>query len=209
MDRSFDVGPVIALGLDSMNADLLDAWMDAGDLPISRACAARMRAVRPTVRPPHRKQLAPPFLHGCPPEISGEWGFQDYDPANHRTVIRSSYAFRNYAGFHALAAGKRVIAFDFHYGDVVDGEGLQVFGWGRGERGDVPLGASRAEWRNWSTAMGITGCSRDVTSMAAGFCGATGCRACTMPTPSGLRDHLVEGSKAPHRHHPDLMRRGL
>jgi len=43
--------PVIALGLDSMNADVLDAWIDAGHLPNleRRAVGARMRA-RSTVR---------------------------------------------------------------------------------------------------------------------------------------------------------------
>ena len=125
--------PVIALGLDSMNADLLDAWMDAGDLPNlarlrSRGTFMRVRPTPPLYRTENSWLNLPSRLSA---RDQRRMGFQDYDPANHRIVERSSYAFRNYAPFHALAAGKRVIAFDFHHGDVVDGvEGLQVFGWG-------------------------------------------------------------------------------
>ncbi|MCB1818227.1 MAG: alkaline phosphatase family protein [Chromatiaceae bacterium] len=124
--------PVIALGLDSMNADVLDAWIDAGHLPNLERLRGRGTYARQVNGALYRTENSwLTFLHGCPPEVSGEWGFQDYDPVHHRIVERSSYAFRNYAPFHALAAGKRVIAFDFHYGDVVDNvKGLQVFGWG-------------------------------------------------------------------------------
>jgi len=203
--------PVIALGLDSMNADLLDAWMDAGDLPNLarlRSQGTYARQVNTALYRTENSWLT--FLHGCPPEISGEWGFQDYDPANHRIVERSSYAFRNYAPFHALAAGKRVIAFDFHYGDVVDGvQGLQVFGWGpEGNvvtcRSEPPGLMAELVGRHGHHPL-FPGCDFD------------GCRVLrSYRVPSlydvdaltDLRDHLVEGARRRTAIILDLMRRG-
>ena len=74
--------------------------MDAGDLPNlarlrSQGTCMHVRSTPPCTAP---KQLAH-FPSRLSARDQRRMGFQDYDPANHRIVRRSSYAFRNYAPF--------------------------------------------------------------------------------------------------------------
>lgn len=124
--------PVIAIGLDATNPQLLENWMDQGLLPnLARFRAEGAFGTVNNVRYYRTETSWITFLTGALPGQTGEWGHVQYDPARYAAEERSAYAFNKYPPFYACMPEKRVAVFDPPLARLVDGvNGLQVLGWG-------------------------------------------------------------------------------
>ena len=124
--------PVVALGLDATDPDLLLRWIDAGLLP---HCAkvrslGSFRLVQ-NVRYYRTETSWITFLTGLVPEQTGEWGHVTYDPRTYGVVERTAYAFEGAAPFYARLPRRKVCVVDPPLAQPVAGvDGLQVLGWG-------------------------------------------------------------------------------
>lgn len=124
--------PVVAIGLDAANPQLLEKWMDQGLLPnLARFRSEGTFGIVNNVRYYRTETSWITFLTGALPGQTGEWGHVQYDPARYAAEERSAYAFRKYPPFYAQMPEKRVAVFDPPLARLTDGvNGLQVLGWG-------------------------------------------------------------------------------
>jgi predicted AlkP superfamily phosphohydrolase/phosphomutase len=124
---------VIAIGLDSVEPSLLEAWMDAGALPN----LARLRAegVYGRLESADRQFKAEVpwtcFLTGCSARTIGYWGPVVYDPASYGVHDVNAYDFEEYAPFYELGDEFRVAVVDMPQTKLSERvNGIQVLGWG-------------------------------------------------------------------------------
>jgi predicted AlkP superfamily phosphohydrolase/phosphomutase len=123
--------PVIAIGLDALDPRVLEAAVDAGKLPVLRRLFAEGSYARQRNFDLYRTENSwLTLLQGCSPEVSEEWGHQDYKPGHYEATERAAYRFTRYPPFYALN-DRRVAIFDIPLvGLVPEVDGVQLLGWG-------------------------------------------------------------------------------
>lgn len=124
--------PVIAIGLDALAPELLEAWVDAGKLPnLARLRREGVYARQDNFSLYRTENSWLTLLHGCSAEGSEEWGHQTYEPGEYTARESASYAFKRYQPFYALGKARRVAVFDIPLTGLVDNvDGIQLLGWG-------------------------------------------------------------------------------
>lgn len=135
--------PVIAIGLDAADPNLLDKWMAEGKLEtLSRlreqgAYGHLRNSVDYNQTPTETsstERLWVMFGTGCKPKKTGYWSpvhyhADDYS-INHDTVD-GAYSFQEYPPFYALGEDYKVAAFDVPVSRLsADVNGVQILGWG-------------------------------------------------------------------------------
>jgi len=124
---------VIAIGLDSAEPSLVEAWMEAGQLPHLARLRAEGAYGRLSSSMPHHKAEVPwtCFLTGCSAQRLGYWGPIAYDPARYLVRDILAYDLVDPAPFYELGDAFRVAVLDMPQTRICDGvNGLQVLGWG-------------------------------------------------------------------------------
>ena len=125
-------GPVVAIGLDAADPELVERWAADGHLPN----LARLRAAGAYGRLENidRYRAETPwttFLAGVRPDRTDYWGRVEFDPRNYRVFESGTYDFEEFPPFYALGGGARICAFDLPHGLASSSvEGLQAFVWG-------------------------------------------------------------------------------
>ena len=136
--------PVIAIGLDAADPNLIEPWMESGDLPNLRAISEQGAYRRlqnqvnyqgaSGVEFSSTEPLWTQFLTGCLPDKTGFWDTVTYEPEDYSVrcdPIYGGYDYDEYSPFYSLAQNKRVLAFDVPVSRVVPGvDGIQITGWG-------------------------------------------------------------------------------
>ena len=123
---------VIAIGLDSADPCLLEAWMDQGHLKHlnrlrQQGCYTRLnnldyyRAETPWTT----------FLTGCSPQKTGYWSPVKMTEGTYEVKEIQAYDFTQYLPFYALDKERHVAVFDMPQSTLCEeGNGLQVLAWG-------------------------------------------------------------------------------
>ena len=135
--------PLIAIGLNSADPELIEQWMRAGRLKNLRKLSElgiyqRLRNTadytgqcRPFF---NTEALWTVFQTGVRPDKSGYWGTVEYDPVAYSAAsnpFQGGYDYEEYKPFYALGQNYRVITFDVPVARVCpEVSGLQVVGWG-------------------------------------------------------------------------------
>lgn len=124
--------PVIAIGLDAADPDLLNQWMDEGLLNNLRDFRDAGAYGEITNVEAYRAETPwTTFLTGCWPETTGHWGPIDYVPATYDSHEKGAYDFAQHPPFYALGKAYRVAVFDMPQVRLVNTvNGVQVVGWG-------------------------------------------------------------------------------
>ncbi|HSH88569.1 MAG TPA: alkaline phosphatase family protein, partial [Ramlibacter sp.] len=124
--------PVIAIGLDAMDPQLLERWVAQGALPNLARLFNEGSYARQSNTSLYRVENSwLTLLHGCTPDQSNEWGHQDYVAGDYTVNERASYGFRQLPPFYALGKRRRVAVFDVPLTHMVpDVDGVQLLGWG-------------------------------------------------------------------------------
>src|SRR5688572_23346468 len=124
--------PVVAIGLDAADPELLEAWMAAGHLPNLRKLReqggyGRLRNLE------YYKAETPwtMFLSGCGPEKIDYWTPVKFFEGSYRVDEIGAYDFIKYPPFYALGDDYRVAVFDVPQTALSKRvNGLQVLAWG-------------------------------------------------------------------------------
>jgi predicted AlkP superfamily phosphohydrolase/phosphomutase len=148
--------PVIAIGLDSADPFLLEAWMAAGLLPnlsqirqggVYGRLNNQVDYCGVSTEFSSTEPLWVTFLSGCLPSKTGYWDTIKYHP-NYQTncdIINGGYDFKEYPPFYALGDRYKVAVFDMPVSALSERvNGLQVIGWG----GHYPFTPSHSLPRN-------------------------------------------------------------
>jgi predicted AlkP superfamily phosphohydrolase/phosphomutase len=124
--------PLIAIGLDSADARLLDAWMRQGHLP--HIAALRAQGAYGELRGPDRylsEQAWTLVLTGCEASRTGYWSRWKFDPQTYQLRDTGAYDFVEYPPFYALGHAYRSAIFDVPQATLSAGvNGVQVLAWG-------------------------------------------------------------------------------
>ncbi|MBT9313965.1 alkaline phosphatase family protein [Leptothoe spongobia] len=135
--------PVIAIGLDAADPNLLDQWMAAGKLKnLSRLrqqgayghLSNTVNYNQTVTETSATERLWVMFGTGCQPDKTGYWSpirysVNDYS-ISHDTVD-GAYDFNEYPPFYALGKDYKVAAFDVPVSRLSeDVHGMQILGWG-------------------------------------------------------------------------------
>ncbi len=124
--------PVIAIGLDAADPELLENWMERGHLKNLRRlrdCGAYGRLTGSD----HYKAETPwtNFLTGCSPRKTGYWGGIHLRESTYQVDNIGAYDFQEYPPFYALGDNYRVAAFDLPKATLSEAvNGIQVLAWG-------------------------------------------------------------------------------
>ena len=135
--------PIIAIGLDAADPNIIEPWMSEGYLPnLSkikqegiygrlhnsvnyRGGSAEFSSTEP---------LWVMMATGCLPDKTGFWDTITYNPATYEVgcdPIYGGYDYQEYKPFYALGDSYRVAAFDVPVTRVASGvNGVQITGWG-------------------------------------------------------------------------------
>jgi len=135
--------PVIAIGLNSADPELIEKWMRAGKLNnLKKLCEQGVyqrldnsQAYGGERRPFFNTEAVwAMFQTGVHPDKSGYWGTIEYNPLHYNACsdpLRGGYDYVKYKPFYALGPDYRVITFDVPVAAVcAEVAGLQVVGWG-------------------------------------------------------------------------------
>lgn len=135
--------PIIAIGLDSADPEVLEAWMDQGYLPTlnrlrQQGIYSRLRNLVPycdVPTPASCTELAwVSFLTGCLPQKSHYWDVIKFDNDCYGIdydLVDSGYDYQDYPPFYALGDDYQVIVFDPPVARLSkQASGLQMLGWG-------------------------------------------------------------------------------
>ncbi len=135
--------PVIAIGLDAADPNLLEAWMSQGHLPhidrvrqqgIYGRLHNQINYQGGTAEFSATEPLWVTMATGCLPHKTGFWDTTTYDPANYQIgcdPIYGGYDYQEYQPFYALGDKAKVAAFDVPVTRVVPNvKGTQITGWG-------------------------------------------------------------------------------
>ena len=123
--------PVIAIGLDSAEASLVERWCAEGKLPnLARLKAGGAYGRTQGNDIDFSDSVWSSFYTGCWPEKTGFWHHVTFDPETYDCKL-VNYDYERIPPFFALGEDYRVAAFDLpktRRSDKVNG--LQVLGWG-------------------------------------------------------------------------------
>lgn len=135
--------PVIAIGLDAADPNLLDKWMAAGKL--ENLSKLRQQGAyghlhntvhynQTPIETSSTERLWVMFGTGCHPEKTGYWSPVHYSADNYgisHDTVDGAYSFKEYPPFYALGENYKVAAFDVPVSRLSDGvNGIQILGWG-------------------------------------------------------------------------------
>lgn len=135
--------PIIAIGLDAADPNLIEQWMSQGNLPnLSRI---RQRGIYGRLHNQVNYQggvaefsstepLWVMMTTGCLPDKTGFWDTITYNPDTYEVrcdPVYGGYDYQEYLPFYALGEKYRVAAFDVPVTRVSPGvNGIQITGWG-------------------------------------------------------------------------------
>lgn len=134
---------VIAIGLDSADPDLIQNWIEQGQLPHlaslqnegAHAVLENKANIANSTMPFGGTEGSwVSFQTGVRPDKTGYWETFDYDPEKYTATSdqhHGGYDYQEYPPFYALGDKYRVATFDLPVSAVVPNvNGLQVVGWG-------------------------------------------------------------------------------
>jgi predicted AlkP superfamily phosphohydrolase/phosphomutase len=124
--------PVVAIGLDAADPELVEAWMAEGHLPVLSALRERGGYGRLSNLEYYKAETPwTIFLTGCMPERLGYWTPIKFFEGTYDTAEIEAYDFRDYPPFYALGEDFRVAVFDVPQTALSDDvSGPQVLAWG-------------------------------------------------------------------------------
>ncbi|MEL6382076.1 MAG: alkaline phosphatase family protein [Cyanobacteria bacterium J06626_18] len=124
--------PVIAIGLDAADPQLLEDWMAAGKLPTLKRLREQGAYGRLLNLESYRAETPwTTFLTGTLPAETGYWGPVKYDADTYRVFERGAYDYKEYPPFYALGEDYQVAVFDMPQTRLSDhANGPQVLAWG-------------------------------------------------------------------------------
>ncbi|MEL6468414.1 MAG: alkaline phosphatase family protein [Cyanobacteria bacterium J06623_4] len=124
--------PVIAIGLDAAEPDLLDKWMAEGHLKNLKKL--RQAGAYGKIEGGNYYKAETPwtnFLTACEPEETGYWGGIKFIEGTYEVQNIDAYDFEEHPPFYALGPDYRVAVFDMPKGTLSpDVNGVQVLAWG-------------------------------------------------------------------------------
>jgi predicted AlkP superfamily phosphohydrolase/phosphomutase len=145
--------PVIAIGLDAADPQIVEKWMAAGHLPnISKiqrqGIYGRLDNTVKYRGVPTEFSVTEPlwvtFATGCKSHITGYWDTVKYDPSRYDIecdMVHSGYDYKQYPPFFALGETHKVAVFDIPVTALSKQvSGVQILGWG----GHYPYTESRS-----------------------------------------------------------------
>lgn len=136
--------PVIAIGLDAANPELLEHWMSQGHLKNLQGLQSKGAFGRLSNINYYRAETPwTTFLTGCSPEKTGYWAPLKLVPGSYKMMPEiSCYDFQEYPPFYALGKDYRVAVFDMPQARLAaQVQGVQVLAWGA----HSPLGPSQSQ----------------------------------------------------------------
>lgn len=123
---------LVAIGLDSADSCLLDAWTSEGHLP--NIARLRDQGAYCPLRGPDlylSEQAWTLVLTGCEAKQTGYWSRWKFDPASYELRDTGAYDYRQYPPFYALGPAYRSAVFDVPQATLSeDVHGVQVQAWG-------------------------------------------------------------------------------
>ena len=124
--------PVIAIGLDAADPQLLEDWMAAGQLPTLQRLRTQGAYGRLLNLESYRAETPwTTFLTGTLPEKTGYWGPVKYETDTYRVFERGAYDYQEYPPFYALGDDYKVAVFDMPQTRLSEqANGPQVLAWG-------------------------------------------------------------------------------
>jgi predicted AlkP superfamily phosphohydrolase/phosphomutase len=123
--------PVIAIGLDAAEADLIERWTADGKLPTLARLKSGGAYGRTEGNEIGFSEVAwPSFYTGCWPEKTGFYQNGKFQPGNYG-FSRGGFNYSTMDAFYALGDDFNVAAFDLPQVELFDNvKGLQVLAWG-------------------------------------------------------------------------------
>jgi predicted AlkP superfamily phosphohydrolase/phosphomutase len=136
--------PVVFIGMDSADPQLLEDWIAQGHLPnlaqikqggaYSRIHNTVFYGGKPASMD-STEVLWPTFVTGCRASTTGNWDINKYDPTTYKIavdVVDPGYDYETYPPFYNyLGEQRQAIVFDLPYAPMSDQlQGIQVLGWG-------------------------------------------------------------------------------
>ncbi|MEB3341992.1 alkaline phosphatase family protein [Okeania sp.] len=124
--------PVIAIGLDAADPELLESWMSQGYLK-NLSKLRKQGAYGRLTGLDHYKAETPwtTFIAGTRPQNTGYWGGIKFHEGTYKVENVGAYDFGDYAPFYALGDDYRVCAFDLPKSTLSpEVNGIQVLAWG-------------------------------------------------------------------------------
>jgi predicted AlkP superfamily phosphohydrolase/phosphomutase len=140
--NSMKKNPVIAIGLDSADPELIEQWMAQGHLKTLSALHQkgiysrlnnRLPLAGSTFETSSTEKLWTMFWTGCLPSQTGFWNLFKFRPDAYGVDFNqtSAYDYQAFLPFYALGDPYRVVAFDPPYSVLSEQvNGLQILGWG-------------------------------------------------------------------------------
>ncbi len=124
--------PVIAIGLDAAEPELLETWMNQGYLTHLKQLKDRGAYGRLTNLEYYKAETPwTTFLTGCLPEKTGYWSPVKFHEGSYNVSEIGAYDFQEYPPFYALGDEYRVAVFDVPQSRLCDRvNGEQVLAWG-------------------------------------------------------------------------------
>jgi predicted AlkP superfamily phosphohydrolase/phosphomutase len=124
--------PVIAIGLDAGDPNLIEKWMEQGHLKNLKALRDRGAYGRLKTFEYYRAETPwTTFLTGCSPDKTGYWAPVKMKEGTYKVEAIEAYDFAEYQPFYALGDDYRVAVFDMPQAPLSDGvNGVQGLAWG-------------------------------------------------------------------------------
>lgn len=135
--------PVLAIGLDAADPELLERWMAEGHLPhLARICrkGAYGQLVNTVQYAGGTRECSLTELlwgviwSGCKPTQTGYWGAERYRPDSYEVSLNprdAGFDYDSFPPFYDLPERFKVGTFDLTAGTLVERDnGLQILGWG-------------------------------------------------------------------------------
>lgn len=126
------VTPVIALGLDSADPEMIEGWIAEGFLPNMKAVYDSGEYARIDNYDWYRAETPwTTFLTGTSPQKTGYWSPIKFDSKEYRTKKINAFDYKKYPPFYASMTDKKVAIFDMPQAPISDDvDGIQVLAWG-------------------------------------------------------------------------------
>ncbi|MBE9182378.1 alkaline phosphatase family protein [Oculatella sp. LEGE 06141] len=124
--------PVIAIGLDAADPQLIETWMAQGYLKNLRQLRERGAYARLRTFEWYRAETPwTTFLTGCSPQQTGYWSPLRFNAKDYSVEDVQAYQFGEHQPFYALGDDYRVAVFDMPQAPLSDQvNGVQVLAWG-------------------------------------------------------------------------------
>jgi predicted AlkP superfamily phosphohydrolase/phosphomutase len=124
--------PVIAIGLDAADPELLEKWISEGHLPNLARLRQKGGYARLNNFDYYRAETPwTTFLTGCSPEKTGYWSPVKFYEGTYEVEEVEAYDFLEYQPFYALGKDYQVAIVDVPQTTLTErAEGVQVLAWG-------------------------------------------------------------------------------